>query len=95
MAAYWEIVAQLAYNMFSKYKYLIVNLVFPTSVFGVGNFFLIAPFPDHCLLVPLYLQSRAQKYFYKDVNYIDVYVIFMFTRKKKTSCISWPTFLYF
>ena len=23
-------------TMFSKYKYLIVNLVFPTSVFGVG-----------------------------------------------------------
>ena len=34
------------------YKYLIVNLVF--SPFGLwsGNFFLIAPFPDHCLLVP-------------------------------------------
>ena len=25
-----------AYDMFSEYKYLIVNLVFPTSVFGVG-----------------------------------------------------------
>ena len=35
MAAYWEIAAYLAYDMFSKYKYLIVNLVFPTSVFGV------------------------------------------------------------
>ena len=38
--------------MFSKYKYLIVNLVFPTSVFG-----LVAPFPDHFLLVPLYYTS--------------------------------------
>ena len=29
--------------MFSKYKYLIVILVFPTSVFGVfGNLFLVA-----------------------------------------------------
>ena len=28
--------AHAAYDMFSKYKYLIVNLVFPTSVFGVG-----------------------------------------------------------
>ena len=27
---------------------------FPTSVFGVGIFFLIAPFPDLCLLVPFY-----------------------------------------
>ena len=41
--------------MFSWYKYLIVNLVF--SHLGVlsGNLFLIAPFPDLCLLVPFYL----------------------------------------
>ena len=52
MAAYWEIVAHSAYDMFSKYKYLIVNIVFPTSVFRVGFFSLIAPFLDHCLLVP-------------------------------------------
>ena len=36
MAAYWEIATQSAYDMFSKFKYLIVNLDFPTSVFGVG-----------------------------------------------------------
>ena len=46
-----EIVADSAYDMFSKYKYLIVSLVFPISVFGVG-IFLTAPFPDHYLLVP-------------------------------------------
>ena len=28
MAAYWEIAAHSAYNMFSRYKYLIVNLLF-------------------------------------------------------------------
>ena len=38
------------YDMFSWYKYLVVNLVFPTSVWS-GNLFLIAPFPDFCLLV--------------------------------------------
>ena len=32
MTFYWEIAAHLAYDMFSKYKYLIVNLVLPTSV---------------------------------------------------------------
>ena len=32
-------------------KYLIFNLVFSTLVFWSGNFFLIAPFPDLCLLV--------------------------------------------
>ena len=35
MAAYWEIAAHSAYDMFSKYKYLIVNLYFPISIFGV------------------------------------------------------------
>ena len=37
-----------------KYKYLNVNLVFPHLGFWSDNFFLIAPFPDHCLLVPFY-----------------------------------------
>ena len=36
MATYWEIAAHSAYDMFSKYKYLIVNLVIPTSLLGVG-----------------------------------------------------------
>ena len=35
--------------MFIIYKYLIVN---SHLVFWSGNFFLVAPFPDHCLLVP-------------------------------------------
>ena len=38
--------------MFSWYKYLIVNLVFSHLGFWSGNLFLIAPFPDLCLLVP-------------------------------------------
>ena len=36
MATYLEIAVHSSYDVFSKYKYLIVNLVFPTSVFGVG-----------------------------------------------------------
>ena len=36
MVACWEKAAHSAYDMFSKNKYQIVNLVFPTSVFGVG-----------------------------------------------------------
>ena len=31
----WEIAAHSADDIFSKYKYLVVNLVFPTLVFGV------------------------------------------------------------
>ena len=37
-----------------KYKYVIVNLVFFHLAFWSGNFFLIAPFPDQCLLVSFY-----------------------------------------
>ena len=60
MAAYWEIAAHSAYDMFSKYKYLIVDLVFPTSVFWSGNFLLIASFSDQCLLMPFLRMPRCQ-----------------------------------
>ena len=46
MAAYCEVGAHTAYDMFSKFKYTIVNLVFPTSFSGVG-----IPFPGYYLLV--------------------------------------------
>ena len=36
VTACWEIATFSAYDMFSWYKCPIVNLVFPTSVFGVG-----------------------------------------------------------
>ena len=55
MAAYLEVAAHLAYDMFSWYKNLNVNLVFPPHGFWSGNFFLIASFPDHCLLVPFHV----------------------------------------
>ena len=47
-----KIAAHSAYTMFSCYKYLIVNLGFSHLGFWSGNIFLIAPFPDRCLLVP-------------------------------------------
>ena len=53
----FDIVLQLpsilvsAYEKFSWYKYLIVSLVFSHLGFWSGNLFLIAPFPDLCLLV--------------------------------------------
>ena len=42
-----KIAAHSAYD-----KYLIVSLVFSHLGFWSGNLFLIAPFPDLCLLVP-------------------------------------------
>ena len=60
MAAFLEIAAQSAYDMFYKYKYLIINLAFFLLGFWSGNFFLIiAPFPDQCLLVALYLSQKS------------------------------------
>ena len=51
-----KIAAPSAYDMFSWYKYLIVNLVFSHLGFWSGNLFLIAPFPDRCLRVPFYVK---------------------------------------
>ena len=52
--AYLEIAAHSAYDICSMYKCLTVNLGFNHLGFWSGDFFLIAPFPDHCLLVPFY-----------------------------------------
>ena len=41
--------------MFSWFKYLIVNLVFPHLGFRSGNLFLTEPFPDLCLLVSFHM----------------------------------------
>ena len=46
-----KIAAHSAYEMFSWYMYLIVSLFFSHLGFWSGNLFLIAHFPDLCLLV--------------------------------------------
>ena len=53
MATYWENSCSFGLRYVSWYKYLIVSLVFSRLGFWGGNLFLIAPFPDLCLLVPL------------------------------------------
>ena len=54
MATYWENSCSFGSRYVSWYKYLIVSLVFSHLGFWSGNLFLIAPFPDLCLLVPFY-----------------------------------------
>ena len=54
MATYGKKAAHSAYDVFSWNKYLIGNLVFSHLGFWSWNLFLIAPFPDRCLLVPSY-----------------------------------------
>ena len=55
MATYWENSCSFGLRYVSWYKYLIVSLVFSHLGFWSGNLFLIAPFPDLCLLVPFYV----------------------------------------
>ena len=52
-----KIAAHSAYDMCSWYKCLIVNLVFSHLGFWSGNLFLIAPFPDFCLIVLFCIQT--------------------------------------
>ena len=56
-----KIAAHSAYEMFSWYKYLIVSLVFSHLGFWSGSLFLIAPFPDLCLLVLFFNKKIAVK----------------------------------
>ena len=51
MATYWENRCSFGLRYVSWYKYLTVSLVFSHLGFWSGNLFLIAPFPDLCLLV--------------------------------------------
>ena len=66
MATYWENSCSFGLRYVSWYKYLIVSLVFSHLGFWSGNLFLIAPFPDLCLLVPFYCSDMLQ---------IDMYAI--------------------
>ena len=59
--------------MFSWYKCLIVSLVFSHLGFWSGSLFLIAPFPDLCLLVlflkTLLSEGLSEPDFYGDLVY--------------------------
>ena len=57
MATYWENSCSFGLRYVSWYKYLIVSLVFSHLGFWSGNLFLIAPFPDLCLLVPFQMKQ--------------------------------------
>ena len=70
-----KIAAHSSYNMFSRKKYLIVNLVFSHLIFWSGNLCLIAPFPDRCLLVPSYcFMSWCLKFFVLLAPYVCYHI---------------------
>ena len=68
--------------MFSWYKYLIVSLVFSHLGFWSGSpsgsLFLIAPFPDLCLLVLFQIHRLDFLVKYENVAFS---IIFAFSRK--------------
>ena len=68
MATYWENSCSFGLRYVSWYKYLIVSLVFSHLGFWSGNLFLIAPFPDLCLLVPSF-QFRKIITRYRRIGY--------------------------
>ena len=55
MATYWENSCSFGLRCVSWCRCLIVGLVFSHLGFWSGNLFLVAPFPDLCLLVPFYI----------------------------------------
>ena len=61
MATYWENSCSFGLRYVSWYKHLIVSLFFFHLGFWSGNLFLIAPFPDLCLLVPFCICSSTKK----------------------------------
>ena len=71
MATYWENSCSFGLLYVSWYKYLIVGLVFSHLGFWSGNLFLVAPFPDLCLLVPfqytIHETIHIQKYIYINI----------------------------
>ena len=76
MTAFWGIAANSAYDMFSSHKYLIVNLVFSHLGVWNGNFFLIAPFPDRCLLLLIYHLVGWERSFLSVANSTGVQLVF-------------------
>ena len=74
--------------MFSWYKYLIVSLVFSHLGFWSGSLFLIAPFPDLCLLVLFYsmlLQTNHTTKYLINAHYMMISL--NFTNKREFSVL--------
>ena len=72
MATYWENSCSFGLRYVSWYKYLIVSLDFSHLGFWSGNLFLIAPFPDLCLLVPFYSENQCISKYDKIGIFIDM-----------------------
>ena len=85
-----KIAAHSAYDMFSWYKYLIVN---SHLGFWSGYLFLIAPFPDICLLVFLILKPWSHGQIYSRMQILRIRKFY--SRKQICPCDrNFSTFAY-
>ena len=75
MATYWENSCSFGLRFVSWYKYLIVSLVFSHLGFWSGNLFLIAPFPDLCLLVPFHSFIYKQLEVLEKVQHVETEIV--------------------
>ena len=74
MAAYWEIAADLAYDMIFKYSLPNGQFIFSPPRFWSGGF-LIAPFPVHCKPVPFPNPCSARENIYTERNnYMKIHI---------------------
>ena len=86
MATYWENSFSFGLRYVSWYKCLIVSLVFSHLGFWSGGLFLVAPFPDLCLLVPFFFTVTIIFIgsWLTDRGQIDVYLLIEL--RKETGC---------
>ena len=79
-----KIAAHSAYEMFSWCGCLIVSLVFSHLGFWSGSLFLIAPFPDLCLLVLFSnCASEVSSFFFLNIFALISHFEFLLKNKDK------------
>ena len=76
--------------MFSWYKYLIVSLVFSHLGFWSGSLFLIAPFPDLCLLV-LFFCTKVICLICSGSHELEITITSLFIYKKLSADVAFTT----
>ena len=88
MATYWENSCSFGLRYVSWYKYLTVSLVFFSHLGSwSGNLFLIAPFPDLCLLVPRNRVGGFNQFYRRLTSPAASAVVLIYTNKKKNHVI--------
>ena len=84
MATYWENSCSFGLRYVSWCKCLVVSLVFSHLGFWSGSLFLVAPFPDLCLLVPFCICFKCKTEIAFISNIDSMHGLFIFQTKINT-----------